>query len=1084
MTTHSSQVTIDDLAESTPQDTDGHSENESTLQIESEAKPADSTVHSSIHTEWADGRVPLDTLEEKIVRGKISVTQWNLSNKKITSAHIPRIVAILMAHPEITTLDLENNEIGDTHLELLASNKTLKVLRLKKGNRRITDRGLNPFLENDTLIAFPLSSGTKQYTDPIRAKIKKNVAAHKEKQKAAYPYKDKQEAAKALLKDLNKQAEHDYVGLQSLLEDCWITDKPLQRLEKKTFLPNRYSREHYESKKAAYLNAHRTTKKKQGEENFLELASWFLIDLMQYSDTSDGLTPMMAILINMFVHNSSYAPAQGFGKAQQREIEKMLFYYRSQYDTHQLPLYHELVKHHQTGKTLPFLPRNAAFIRMLKHVSLNPVFTKKLGSLDTFGYMKEGVKSEHFGEMLAYTGARKNNFSTFLMALKTFGIKNGGNGSTENFQAWIKERVKLTLPEHQQALTDTDIANLRENVKTNLCELRKGTNTLKPISGMSRKMLTIRVDRAETLCRNLANLAHIDLEHPNNSSILVLKLYPGITGDQRESQNYGQGLTSVLLGFFTGLLNHYASQRGLPIFAQRRQSFGFLSPTLTDAGGLNIRVSLGLEPSIYDEVLSDAIVGFSRLLDEFNFVTKTNSLVKQCFSPSEKPRQNGVNEKTGTYLLSSTRSEPCKWVATLAAQQYLKNASENTSTPSESAAFKLYLQDFILRRSAKDIAKGKSVNLDDLQFKAYHFQPKLTETVVTTEERPIVFDLLTNILCYALEQTHQMELLGNALEAIQLKRTYWHTLQKLYSNCLKASWLLEDLNPSNMVYRYHAASLLIENLQEYLILLTGIAHINKTKAEQEVSIQTLKTTEKTYLSRKLGFTANNMEVYYTDSGQQAIITALIAMELQFYGKPKEEGGLSDRNIYAFSNSYYELDKFFNDIGGIDTNNKNAATVAFIDVTQLDQLNIDEFPNLKAVVIDVTHNTNFTDDKISQTIKRIRSSGKFIVLASSTLKQEEMGLDKYQSGRIVVIPPEGQELESHVVEDLDAISKEAMDPFVASYLQLTQAIYTEKHHQPEQAYTQVARQLATFGLMSHKQLREPDEQRNLQLVPNV
>ena len=71
----------------------------------------------------------------------------------------------------------------------------------------------------------------------------------------------------------------------------------------------------------------------------------------------------------------------------------------------------------------------------------------------------------------------------------------------------------------------------------------------------------------------------VRLSYSEGASYIYLDLFTSmLLAKTRDSANYKEGLTNLLLGFFGGLLNYNAKQAGMQIRAERRQSFGFLRP--------------------------------------------------------------------------------------------------------------------------------------------------------------------------------------------------------------------------------------------------------------------------------------------------------------------------------------------------------------------------------------------------------------------------------------------------------------------------------------------------------------------------
>lgn len=67
----------------------------------------------------------------------------------------------------------------------------------------------------------------------------------------------------------------------------------------------------------------------------------------------------------------------------------------------------------------------------------------------------------------------------------------------------------------------------------------------------------------------------------------------------------------------------------------------------------------------------------------------------------------------------------------------------------------------------------------------------------------------------------------------------------------------------------------------------------------------------------------------------------------------------------------------------------------------------------------------------------------ITLVESTLKHGQLGLDKYQIGKIITMEPPGETLLTEAYDFFTPVSNEAIHPLTASYLSMVNAITREK-----------------------------------------
>lgn len=139
--------------------------------------------------------------------------------------------------------------------------------------------------------------------------------------------------------------------------------------------------------------------------------------------------------------------------------------------------------------------------------------------------------------------------------------------------------------------------------------------------------------------------------------------------------------------------------------------------------------------------------------------------------------------------------------------------------------------------------------------------------------------------------------------------------------------------------------------------------------------------------------------------------------------------MSDRRVFLFKDSYYELNLFFKKLDTIQTLKNELAKIVFIDVVQLAKLKLKEFKNLESVIIDITNQPNMNNKILIDMIKLLHQNNIFVTLVASALKHDQLGLDKYQSGRIVMLPSKDRYLSEDLKEALQKISNDAMHPLI-------------------------------------------------------
>ena len=241
---------------------------------------------------------------------------------------------------------------------------------------------------------------------------------------------------------------------------------------------------------------------------------------------------------------------------------------------------------------------------------------------------------------------------------------------------------------------------------------------------------------------------------------------------------------------------------------------------------------------------------------------------------------------------------------------------------------------------------------------------------------------------------------------------------------------------------------------EYLISLDGLRQIRAELQQQPINpIDELRTTELAYATRSLQIPADRVQLFFTDSGQQAITTTLLTLSIALHG-PAADGRTYDGDIYLFGNGYYEVAEFIKDCKkdklALQIHLLQHAKIVFVDISQLDQLPLEKCRAMQALVIDTTHHPLFDNAMLRQVIDAVHQRGIWVTLVESSLKHAQLGLDKYQAGKIMIITPPGLTLSPAAHDLFERVSRDAIHPSAASYLSMVNAICREK-----QAITSIA-----------------------------
>ncbi len=982
--------------------------------------------------------IPAKTLKA-LQTGQFQQTCLNLHDCNLSISDIRKLLPLLDKNPHIQELNVTKNpQLNDACAKLLAKNTTLRVLRIKDGNPNITLDGLGAFLENTTLIKLPITGGSGKKLDEIRSHIRDNVRNKKEETVSD----DTQESDEIVLAEDCEEEDDDEL-LSVIASDI-----------------------------DTYLKAPVTSKKKTGEDNFLQLISYLFLDLEDGDVKRKHIVLYLAIVLNHYMHNSSYCPEPGFGKVQAREAEHALYYYRSQLSHPHRQLYDQLSKEAEDTRKTGVLPRNRVFTKLLAHSAIiDNDYAAQLSKIKSNGFPKKGqTLPSFFGAYFALSGARANNLAVYESGLSAFRDRFDNN---HEFITELRKKLKLTSRGNKIKSISKKIERLDKKVadariKGIAVHFKNLNAKAEKVSVGKEKQTTYadvykqRQQMADSVCVINSELQQLKLMHPLGSSCLCIDIYPGFTDEKlKRTMNYESGLTNVIISFFGGLLNYHAAKRGLSIRTQRRQSFGFLRATLSDIGSMRMRLSLGLEPEIYKEVIVESLRDLDKLLVKFNFIDRKNSIVKKAFQPCENAKGKNETEKTGNYLTTSMRATEHRWQAFLAAEYYLFEAEKegDSSDKNKENAFSKFLSEFIVEcKGDKDFSRK---DIQNVQQRKGISQEILSEQPI---EKNVLFQILKNLVSYA---THivmtQPEYEG------EFSHCYWHSLLKLYKNCNKAISILENQDQYPESHLYAKAALLIENMLEYLISLDSLRKMasHSDNAADSDSVKALVSYEKQCLMQEFGLSSDAINIFFADSGQQAINLGFTTLhwQLSLSGrldsvedassksnrrikpKPRSDGTVpydtEKPHIFLFENSYFEVGNFLEEAIQYRTREKEKAKIAFVDITELTSFKLEEFPNMTGMLIDITHNPNYHSQQLQDLIKKLHERNIWVTLVMSSLKHEQLGLDKYQTGKVIHLPPQDETLFESVENELKGVSDAAMHPMIASYLNMVNSV-CERH----------------------------------------
>lgn len=899
-----------------------------------------------------------DELLSKIASNKYTNKTLDLSNQDLTDSQMKALTAALNKNKSIKRLNLEYNQLTGNSIIELASCKTLMELRCVTGNDiKISD--LFPFIENTTLTKLPFQ-GNSLTGQVVRAQIAEN--------------KNRITDTSSCTQETKVSSLHQ----QKLIED--MPPAPHQNTAIESELPD------------------------DGEGCFSLLLQYGLLDLDEFKGEAEYISWYLAMANLFYMHNASHNPVDGFGKAQERETKKALFYYRSQRDNaHRL--FCDGMLDLKKGKS--YLPQNQAYTKQLKQADVSKKLTNNMPKLDEYGFVKTAkTLDKNVGYLFGYAGVRASNFTAYRMTFDRLAqITNGKAGLAKKLSQLQTNKIV------SKKITKLSRTELISRISYQQKRFKEKLGITSPHSRLDSLINNHRQSLIDKVIRETAALNLLKVKKSEGSSCIEIDLYPNWQDKIRGSQNYSEGVTNVIISYFIGLLNYHAEKAQKAYCSQRRQSFGFSRATLTDVGSMTIRISLGFEPHEYSSIIITALDELNTLLTEFDFRNAADENLKQYFAAKEKSRkQDGKNtERTGNFFLGAMRSEQNKLQACFDAHQCRQQSSQKTK------AFSNYLEKVVKRQeNLKSVIKSN----------IYIGNNKENSEV----QKGVIVKVLENVLYHV---HTKIDTFSVPTEETTWLHSYWHALNKLSNKCTNANELLAQKNTLGASEFYKQATALVDDILEYFFILDAINIVQLSKQEQQSLVTNLKRQQKTMLYQALGCSEENTDIYYADSGQQAIIANLLAMDMQLIQDRNKEGK-DENTIYLFERSYYEIDLFLQTTNLSTTKIQKDAHTVLVDIRDIDKFIVDDFSQLKTVTIDITHNVCLTNTKLIKLVNALHEKGVWVSLVNSSLKHEQLGLDKIQSGRISIIKPDSKKLSDNVQNELSSISGEAMHPLMASF----------------------------------------------------
>ena len=376
-----------------------------------------------------------------------------------------------------------------------------------------------------------------------------------------------------------------------------------------------------------------------------------------------ALVERLPAVLLYLVHNSSHDPPHGLAKVQATEASNPLYYYRSQSKRkhpHEV-FYFQLLEYVQTTvldkvsgsvkkdrgmQRLPatgeqILPSEPAMKKLTADnvgsgapLSVATAWSAKdVNGTSLFFTKTRGYK----GDTAAQVGMRKTNAQVYSDGLRTLFAASGsladGIGHLiaflQRFYA-VPDAPADELPPTEQVMAELNqVCVAIDKLGPELGAERPASSRSKDDHGRGNddhstpevggergslfdESLAYRGSFAEALARAMSqvSLSHLTVftfkDHPN---LAIQTGAPPLTSAKTYSvaaSYHEEGWTNAVLSFFGGLLNHFAAVHGQAVYVTRRQSFGFLRPTLTDTKE-SFRLSLGAQPVGYADVILEAL---------------------------------------------------------------------------------------------------------------------------------------------------------------------------------------------------------------------------------------------------------------------------------------------------------------------------------------------------------------------------------------------------------------------------------------------------------------------------------------------
>ncbi len=695
---------------------------------------------------------------------------------------------------------------------------------------------------------------------------------------------------------------------------------------------------------------------------------------------------------------------------------------------------------------------------------------------------------EAIAEMVRYFLDQKNGLTLLIQFIqkkaKDFGIDLPKVGPASTLQL---EEIWKIFDDVMAALSSVDEVRGQEHTTTSPESSQSEAEDPNLSDSYVTRKLGQTTERARKLASRLSGLKRlkVKLQADNPQITIELAQFPEEKNFEDVQTDY-EPLVEALRIYLAVAITRRATLAGLPLSAGMRQSFGFLDTTLANTGP-SIRLSLGTEPAEYLQILEEAI----KTVD-----TELDMLVQQAKTPKDLEKIFGREDNR---MRLRTLGRPQSPNGLIAYFQALKS-DHTLANHLDFVTHKLFqgqgLEDDESSNKwemVKKLAIEANQELVKRQEKGFSSKDVTSSEGNTAYGRQMpILEPLSNLLLMAADVITNLsfEMAGSRLFATTRRQALDELVLQIHSLREMVGQLTNANGPLRV--RIHSA---LRNAAEdicesLLILLASQERIQasptETKAHAQLTSSELLTpgqqsaltalnrgTQRrnaaepriqNYLISRLGKDMN-ISVFRTDSGEQAGTTTFAALNAE---QTKQGGKFvaevdNERTYYELARHFFSENKI-NIVPQHDENTPDRIDATFLDprpyiknveegvgtspdafrvriktiLSQLDKRGKDETPF--TIVIDAT-NIDYTHPQIVEVIQsaldKIKSNRVRFVLITSGVKHEQIGLDKYQVGRIIVIgsPVEGLKSFSanplvnqllHLLEDLRDVDRSAAE----------------------------------------------------------